>query len=122
MNNISNEERSILEIAVKTLDSKKASDLKVIKIGNVSSLANYFVIASGTSSTQVKTLADETEAKLKEAGYIPELATNHRGSEWVVLDYIDVVVHIFYTEARSYYELDRLWEDGELIDADEFLG
>ena len=111
----------ILKIAVKTLDDKKGHDLKVIKIADVSTIANYFVIVTGTSSTQVKTLADETEHKLKQAGAVPERTVNHRGAEWIVLDYIDVVIHIFYKETREFYDLERLWQDGEELDVELFL-
>ncbi|MCL1903633.1 MAG: ribosome silencing factor [Oscillospiraceae bacterium] len=112
----------ILQIAVKTLDEKKGQDLKIIKIDDVSSIANYFVLATGTSSAQVKTLADETEHKLEKAGVIPQRTENYRGADWVVLDYIDVVIHIFYKETRDFYDLERLWQDGEEIDTTKFLG
>ena len=111
----------ILQVAVKALNDKKGRDLKVIKVADVSAIANYFVLATGESSPQVKTLADETEQKLKEAGVIPRRTENYRGADWVVLDYIDVVVHIFYKETREFYDLERLWQDGEEIDTELFL-
>jgi ribosome-associated protein len=114
-------DQEVLQIAVKTLDAKKGDDLKVIKIADVSSIANYFVLATGTSSTQVRALADETEQKLKEAGVVPRRTESYRGKDWIVLDYIDVVVHIFYKETREFYDLERLWQDGEEIDAQSFL-
>jgi len=110
-----------LQVAVKALNDKKGRDLKVIKVADVSAIANYFVLATGESSPQVKTLADETEQKLKEAGVIPRRTENYRGADWVVLDYIDVVVHIFYKETREFYDLERLWQDGEEIDTELFL-
>jgi ribosome-associated protein len=110
------QDKEILKIAVKTLDEKKGHDLKVIKIADVSSVANYFVLASGNSSTQVKTLADEVEQKLKASGAEPTRTEGYRGADWVVLDYIDVVVHIFYKDTREFYDLERLWQDGEEID------
>ena len=111
----------ILQIAVKALSDKKGHDIKVIKISDVSAIANYFVLATGDSSPQVKTLADETELKLKQAGTLPRRTENYRGADWVVLDYIDVVVHIFYKETREFYDLERLWQDGEEIDVEAFL-
>ena len=114
-------DQEILTIAVKTLDAKKGQDLRVIKIADVSTIANYFVLVTGSSSTQVKTLADETEQKLKQAGAVPRRTENHRGADWIVLDYIDVVVHIFYKETREFYDLERLWQDGEQINTDLFL-
>ena len=111
----------IIKIAVKTLDEKKGSDLKVFKIADISTIANYFVLATGTSSTQVKTLADETEQKLKKAGITPRRTEGYRGADWIVLDYIDVVIHIFYKETREFYDLERIWQDGEEIDVSTFL-
>ena len=111
----------ILKLAVKTLDSKKGHDIKVIRIADVSSVADYFVLVTGTSATQVKTLADETEMKLKAAGVTPERTVNHRGAEWVVLDYVNVVIHIFYKDARAFYDLERLWEDGDILEIEALL-
>jgi len=117
---IMNDEQ-ILELVVKTLDSKKGDNIKVIKISDISTIANYFVLAAGTSSTQVRALADETEYKLKQAGIVPKRVEGERGSNWIVLDYIDVVVHIFYKETREFYNLEHLWQDGEEIDTRKFL-
>jgi len=115
-------DQEILRIAVTTLDEKKGKDLKVIKIADVSAIANYFVLATGSSSTQVKTLADETEHKLKGVGIMPKSTErNFRGADWIVLDYIDVVIHIFYKETREFYDLERLWQDGEEISAETFI-
>ena len=114
-------DQEMLQIAVKTLDEKKGHDLKVIKIADISSIANYFVLATGSSSTQVKTLADETEQKLKAAGATPRRTEGYRGADWIVLDYIDIVIHIFYKETREFYDLERLWQDGTEIDVEAFL-
>jgi len=114
-------EQQILELVVKTLDAKKGEELKVIKIADVSSLANYFVLATGNSSTHVKSLADETEQVLKKAGVTPRRTEGYRGADWIVLDYIDVVVHVFYKETREFYDLERLWEEGESVDVQAFL-
>lgn len=104
------------KMAVKALDSKKALDIKVIKIQDISAIADYFVIATGTSSTHVKALADEVEAKLDEAGISVSHVEGYRSNSWILLDYVDVVVHVFSDEAREYYDLERLWQDGEIID------
>ena len=104
------------KMAVKALDSKKALDIKVIKIQDISAIADYFVIATGTSSTHVKALADEVEAQLDEAGISVSHVEGYRSNSWILLDYVDVVVHVFSDEAREYYDLDRLWQDGEIID------
>ena len=104
------------KMAVKALDSKKALDIKVIKIQDISAIADYFVIATGTSSTHVKALADELEAQLDEAGISVSHVEGYRSNSWILLDYVDVVVHVFSDEAREYYDLERLWQDGEIID------
>ncbi len=98
------------------LDAKKAEQLRVIRITDISSLADYFVIASGTSNTHVRALADETEEKLLEKGVSPLRVEGYRSNSWVLLDYEDVVVHIFTPEAREFFDLDRLWADGEPVE------
>ncbi len=102
-------------LAAKALDSKKGLDIKIIRIDDISSIADYFVIATGTSNTHVKALADETEFRLDEAGLSVSAVEGQRNDTWILLDYIDVVVHVFSEEAREYYNLERLWEDGEII-------
>lgn len=107
-----------LELAKKAavlLDEKKAMHINVIQIEEISSLADYFVIATGTGNTHVKSLADELEVKLKEQGNAPANVEGYRSNSWVLLDYHSVVVHIFTGEGRDYYDLDRLWRDGKQI-------
>lgn len=111
-----------LEIIVKALDSKKAEDIRVIKVRDLTILADYFVIADGTSSTQTRALADEAEFQMKEQADIsPESVQGNNGSNWIILDYTDVVVHVFYKEQREFYSLERLWSDGEDIDISQWL-
>lgn len=106
------------KLAAKALDSKKGLDIKIIRIRDISSIADYFVIATGTSNTHVKALADEVEFKLDEAGISVSSVEGQRNDTWILLDYIDVIVHVFSEDAREYYNLERLWEDGEIIDAE----
>ena len=98
------------------MTSLETLDIKVIKIKDISAIADYFVIATGTSSTHVKALADEVEAQLDEAGISVSHVEGYRSNSWILLDYVDVVVHVFSDEAREYYDLERLWQDGEIID------
>lgn len=110
-----------LELAKKTaylLDDKKAIDINLIKIEEITTLADYFVIATGTSNTHVRSLADEVEMKLKEQGFVPMGIEGYRSNSWVLLDYTSVVVHIFTGEGREFYDLDRLWRDGTAIALD----
>ena len=104
------------KLAAKAIDSKKGLDIKIIKIDDISSIADFFVIATGTSNTHVKTLADEVEYQLDQAGISVRGVEGQRNDTWILLDYIDVVVHVFSEEARDYYDLERLWEDGTVID------
>ena len=103
------------KLAAAALDSKKGLDIKIIKIADISSIADYFVIATGTSGTHVKALADEVEFRLDQAGLSVSAIEGQRNDTWILLDYIDVVVHVFSEDARDYYSLERLWEDGEIV-------
>lgn len=102
--------------AAKVLDDKKALGLKVIGIKDISVIADYFVLATGTSSTHVKSLADEVEFQLKQLGRSPEHVDGYRSNSWVLLDYGSVMIHVFTSDAREFYNLDRLWQDGENVD------
>lgn len=110
-----------LSLIVKTLDVKKAEDIKVIKIGDISVLADYFVIADGLSGTQTRALADEVEFRLKEQGRSPDRIQGANGSNWIILDYGDIVVHIFSKDQRDFYNLERLWKDGEDMDISQWI-
>lgn len=107
--------------AVKILDSKKANDIMALKVRDLTIVADYFVIASGSSNTQVKTLADELEFQLSEQGVKPLRTEGYQGGNWIIVDYGDVVVHIFHQETREFYSLERLWADAEAISLDEIL-
>lgn len=101
---------------VAILDEKKAANIKVIQINEISTLADYFIIATGTSNTHVKSLSDEIEEKLKALGHMPSGVEGYRSNSWILLDYISVVVHIFTEEGRGFYDLDRLWTDGKMVE------
>jgi ribosome-associated protein len=99
---------------IEVLEDKKAKEINVINIQHISTLADYFVICSGTSSTHIKTLADELKEKMEALGYNLLNKEGFKNSTWVLLDYGDVVVHIFSHEDREFYNLERLWLDGEI--------
>ncbi|MDE7389876.1 MAG: ribosome silencing factor [Lachnospiraceae bacterium] len=107
--------------AAKALDTKRGAKIKVIKVEDVSVLTDYFVIATGTSSTHVKSLADEVEYKLKESGNTVSHVEGHRSNSWILLDYVDVIVHVFSEESREYYDLDKMWADGAEVDISDIL-
>ncbi len=103
------------------LDAKKGMDIKLLKIDRVSSLADYFLICTGTSSTHVKTLCDYAEYTMEQLGEPLLGREGHRGNSWELLDFGSVVVHVFTTEAREFYALERLWADAEEIDLADIL-
>ena len=102
----------------KILSDKIAQDLSVIYVREVTSLADYFVIATGNSSTHVKALADEVEFILKQEDIVPGHIEGHGTNSWIVMDYGSVVVHVLSEEARDFYDLERLWQDGEKLTLD----
>mgnify|MGYP000680640390 FL=1 len=112
-------EQSIL--TAKAISSIKGLNIKLIEIGDISSLADYMVIATGTSSTHVKAIADEVEYQLDEAGISVSHIEGYRSNSWILLDYVDVIVHIFSDEAREFYDLERLWQDGKEIDISDIV-
>ncbi len=114
-------DREEYEVAVKALDSKKAKDIKVLKVEDLTILANYFVIASATSTTQVKALADEVEYQLGLKGVQPKGIEGYQSKTWIVLDYIDVIVHVFLETERDFYQLEHLWADGTPVDISELV-
>ena len=100
----------------KALDEKKGMDIKLLKIDCVSSLADYFLICTGTSNTHVRTLCDYAEYTLEQLGEPMLSREGHRGNSWELLDYGTIVVHVFTEEAREFYALERLWADAETVD------
>ena len=103
-------------LAAKALDSKKAKEIKVIEIGDLTTLADYFVIAAGTSNTQISALSDVVEEYLKREGEMALRREGYRDGTWVLLDYGSIAVHVFSEEAREFYDLERLWRDGKELD------
>ncbi len=114
-------DREELEIAVKALDSKKAMKITALKVEDLTILANYFVIASASSTTQVKALADEVEFQLGEKGVKPRSVEGYQSQTWIILDYYDVMVHVFLEETRDFYQLERLWADGTPVDISHLI-
>ncbi len=107
--------KAIAELAVATLDNKKGMDVKLLEVGDQTVLADYFVLATGTSNTHVRALADEVEFKLKEElGVEPSHIEGASGNAWTLLDYGCVVINIFTSQAREFYKLERLWSGNEI--------
>ena len=105
----------------KALDSKKGKDILVLETDGVTTLADYFVLCSGSSAPQLKALGDAAEKSMKDNEILPHHIEGHRGGTWILQDYGDVVVHLFSEEAREFYDLDRLWQDAKVVDLSEIL-
>lgn len=111
-----------VKVAVKALDSRKAMDIEVLHIGGISVMADYFVICSGSSSTQIRTLGDEVEFQLKEQlGLDPIHREGQASSNWILLDYGFLIVHVFHREAREFYKLEHLWADADREDVESLI-
>ena len=109
-----------IEIA-KVLDKKKAMNLRVIKVEDLTVLTDYFVIATGTATTHVASLADEVDYVLGQQGVQPYSTEGHDSKNWILLDYGNVIVHVFVPGARDFYDLEHLWADGEQLDLSAYL-
>ncbi len=105
----------------KALDSKKGMDIRLLKIQDISSLADYFLICTGTSNTHVKTLCDFAQYTMEQLGEPMLGREGHRGNSWELLDYGCIVVHVFTEEARKFYDLERLWGDAVTVDLKEII-
>ena len=114
-------EKMMAQIACKAIDDKKGQDSKIIDIHNVSVIADYFVIASGTNSNQVQAIVDNVEEQLGRAGFEAKQIEGNRNSSWILMDYGDVIVHVFDEENRLFYDLERIWRDGKVLEMDAFL-
>ena len=113
--------KELAKLACDALDDKKALEIKVINIENVSTLADYFIIASRNNLNQVQAIVDNVEEQLGRAGYEPKQVEGTRGSNWILMDYGDVIIHVFDEENRLFYDLERIWRDGKELDAADFL-
>ena len=113
--------KEIAYAVTKALDEKKGMNIKLLKIDRVSSLADYFLICTGTSNTHVRTLCDYAEYTLVELGEPMLGREGHRGNSWELLDYGTIVVHVCTEEAREFYSLERIWADAEAIDISDII-
>ncbi len=111
--------KKMASMAIEALEDKKAEDIQVIDISQVSVLADYFIIASGSNRSQIQALIDNVEEKLGKAGFEPKQIEGYDSANWVLMDYRDVIVHVFDRENRLFYDLERIWRDGRSIPAEE---
>ena len=107
-----------IKVIVRALDAKRAEDIKLLCIKDITVVADYFVIADGSSTTQTKALADEVEFRLKQQGVEPLRTEGYQNASWIALDYGWAIVHVFYKETRDHYNLERLWNDAKPVALD----
>ena len=116
-NNQLNQSKEMVKLAVEALEEKKGEDVKVIDIEGVSVIADYFVLASASNANQTQALVDNVEEKLFKAGYECHQKEGSMSSTWVLMDYGDVIVHVFSKEDRLFYDLERIWRDGKIVES-----
>ncbi len=107
--------KKMAKLAVEALEDRKGEDIKVLDISEVSTLADYFLIAAGTNRNQVQALADSVQEKLGRAGYNTKNVEGYDFANWILLDFGDIIVHVFDSENRLFYDLERIWRDGKQI-------
>ena len=110
-----------VKIAVNALNSRKGMDIEILHVGEITIMADYFVICSGTSNTQIRTLGDEVEFQLQKKLDLTPLHREGRASGWVLLDYGFMIVHIFHREEREFYKMEHLWADADRIDPETLI-
>ncbi|MDD3240046.1 MAG: ribosome silencing factor [Lachnospira sp.] len=110
--------KEMVKVVVDALQDKKGEDIRVIDISKVSVVADYFVIASGSNPNQVQALVDNVDEKMHKAGAIDPRVEGYRSASWILLDYNDVIVHVFSKDDRLFYDLERIWRDGVTVDVD----
>ena len=111
--------KQMAKIAVEALKEKKGYDIKLIDISEISVLADYFIIANGGNANQVQAMVDNVEEQMYKAGFETPKVEGYNNASWILLDYKDVVIHVFDEESRSFYNLERLWRDGKEIAVEE---
>ena len=114
-----NQSKEMARIAYNALNDKKGEDIRIIDITGVSVLADYFIIANGNSDSQVNALVDNVEEELHKAGYTLRQREGRSSGNWVLLDFGDIIIHVFDKENRLFYDLERIWKDGKDISIDE---
>lgn len=109
--------KELAKTAVAGLEDKKADDIRVIDISEVSVIADYFIIASGSNRNKVQAMADNVEEKLAEAGVHPRQIEGYQTANWILMDFNDIIIHIFNEEDRLFYNLEKIWLDGKIVDS-----
>lgn len=114
-----NNSKEMVRIAYDAIDEKKGTDITILNISEISVISDYFVIATGSNANQVAALVDNVEEKMTKAGYTLRQREGNNNSPWILLDYSDVIVHVFDKEYRAFYHLDHIWNDGVLLNRED---
>lgn len=112
--------KEMVRLAIQALEDKKAEDIRVIDISQVSVIADYFIIAGGSNKNQIQAMCDSVQEKLGRAGYPEKQIEGYNTANWILMDFIDVIVHVFDKENRLLYDLERIWRDGKLVEGKDF--
>lgn len=112
--------KKMVSIAIKAMEDKKAEDIKIINIGELSSIGDYFIIASGSNINQVHAIVDNIDEQLHKAGFPCKQVEGYDAGNWILMDYGDIIVHVFDRDNRLFYNLERIWRDGKDEDLDAF--
>lgn len=115
-----NQSNEMSKLVIQALEDKKAEDIRVIDINSVSTVADYFIIASGSNRNQIQALADSVEDALGRAGFMKKQIEGYDTANWVLLDFGDVIVHLFDNENRLFYDLEKIWRDGKNVNIEDF--
>lgn len=108
--------KEIVKLIKTAIEDKKGENIKIIDISNISVIADYFIIASANNHNQLRAIKDEIEEKLSKEGLEPKQIEGNRSATWILMDYQDVVIHLFDKEQRLFYDLDRIWTDGKILE------
>lgn len=109
-----------VKVVIDALEDKKAENIQIIDISEVSPIADYFIIANGTNKSQIQAMADGVADKLAKEKIFVKQTEGYTGANWILQDFRDIVVHIFDKESRGFYDLERIWRDGKIVSVDEF--
>lgn len=113
------EQSKMAQIVYEALDEKKGEDIRIIEISQISIMADYFIIANGSNLSQIQAMVENVREKMQQAGFEVKRIEGNRSSTWILLDYGDVVVHVFDTEDRLFYDLERIWSDGRQVSLED---
>ena len=117
----SNELKNTLKLIIDALEDKKAEDIRIIDISEISVIADYFVITNGSNRSQIQALSDNVEEKLAAGKIFPKNIEGYNTANWILMDYHNILVHIFDTESRNFYDLEHMWRDGQHVEINKLM-